>query len=338
MQKSAASPKRRIGSAWVLVLVGICIAVSLFGWYIAGILQNINPDSTPAPDPFPVTDIVYGGRSTLGFIDADGSDQATFDFMVSMPTMASYWGMPYITGDDKTLLVTSTNHPGQIGSVFVAHPGEIAVDCKWWGVARLAADQLHILVETEQGLEEYSPDDCGTGKAAQKAYPGVFGALSPNGEYSAEVRQYLDGTPIEPRVIIHQIAAGEERDIGEGDFPAWSRDGQWLAYTGADGLYIVENTPNSVPRRLVALETPGADIGHVAYGYYQEYQYNPPIASWSPDGQWLVYHVYSEELKEDPAYAGQHYFIFKVNVERGEEVKLLDGGISPFWRWPVEGQ
>ena len=59
-------------------------------------------------------------------------------------------------------------------------------------------------------------------------------------------------------------------------------------------------------------------------------------ATLSRDGQWLVYHVYSRNLvaPDAGAWAG-HYSIFKVNVNTGETTKLLDGGYSPSWRWPV---
>ncbi|MBN2118129.1 MAG: PD40 domain-containing protein [Anaerolineales bacterium] len=125
----------------------------------------------------------------------------------------------------------------------------------------------------------------------------------------------------------------------ERHFPVWSRDGRWLAYTGVDGIYIVQNNPNAPPSRLVPLESPEPSLS-VPPPVYQEYRYTeyyPPIASWSPDGQWLVYHAYSRDLvaPDAGAWAG-HYSIFKVNVNTGEATKLIDGGFSPFWHWPAE--
>jgi hypothetical protein len=165
--------------------------------------------------------------------------------------MNSTWSQPFITGDNKNIVVTSTGYgySGHVGSAFVAHAGEVAVNCKWWGVVRLAPDQMHILVETEQGLEEYSPDDCGTSNGPEKVYSGVFGALSPDEQYSAEGRPSSEGGG--PNIIIRQLKTGEERIVGEGTFPTWSRNGQWLAYTGKDGIYIIQNSPNTEPRHLV---------------------------------------------------------------------------------------
>lgn len=59
-----------------------------------------------------------------------------------------------------------------------------------------------------------------------------------------------------------------------------------------------------------------------------------PIVSWSPDGEWLVYHVPNESLKASED--GPYYSIFKVNVETGEPVKLLDNGLLHYWIWPAE--
>ena len=124
-----------------------------------------------------------------------------------------------------------------------------------------------------------------------------------------------------------------------GDFPVWSRDGQWLAYTGADGIYIVQNSLKAEPRLLVHLESPEPSISVPVpvYEYYPAKEYYPPIASWSSDGQWLVYHAHNTNPVDTHAGSwAKYYSIFKVNVNIGEVTKLLDGGYSPFWRWPVE--
>jgi hypothetical protein len=92
-----------------------------------------------------------------------------------------------------------------------------------------------------------------------------------------------------------------------------------------DGIYIVQNNPNAKPKRLVPLESPEPDVAAPVYKNYPPDHYYPPIASWSPDGKWLVYHMY---LGTDGEYS-----IYKVNVETGETTKLIDNGYSPSWRW-----
>jgi hypothetical protein len=93
---------------------------------------------------------------------------------------------------------------------------------------------------------------------------------------------------------------------------------------------------------LVVIESPEPSINTPVYQYNPPEPYYPPIVSWSPDGQWLVYHVYNESLKikqrSRPFSFIQPYSIFKVNVATGNETKIIDGGMYPYWRWPIESQ
>jgi hypothetical protein len=335
MEENITSSKRKTSSIWKIVLVGFCLVLLLLCWQGLAMLRIIFSIPNPAPDPFPASDIVYGRISELGFINADGLDKGILTFLIEKKTLYSIWGRPLITKDSQTLIITDNNYP-QVGNIYIAHPGKVAVDCKWWGIARLAPDQIHILVETKQGLEEYSPEDCGTGNAPKRVLSGVFGALSPDEQYSAQHRWRVNGNANESNIILREIKTGEERIVGEGIFPVWSPDGQWLAYTGPDGIYIVHNTLNSEPRRLVVLESPEPSINTPVYQYNPPEPYYPPIVSWSPDGQWLIYHFFNESLKTDAKYTFKPYSIFKVNVTTGDETKLLDGGLSPFWRWPAK--
>ncbi|HMB23559.1 MAG TPA: hypothetical protein VKP08_12035 [Anaerolineales bacterium] len=57
--------------------------------------------------------------------------------------------------------------------------------------------------------------------------------------------------------------------------------------------------------------------------------------AWSPDGKWLVYHKWvgtDYNTGTDPSSNA----IYKLNIKTGEEIKILDGGIYPYWRWSVE--
>lgn len=286
-----------------------------------------------APKRFPQTDIVFKATGMLGFVNADGSNLTMVPFKMAYTDFVTTWGTPIITGNNEALIVTFANYPGSIGKVFIARRGEEARDCGWYGIARLATDGYHILLETLDGQEKYLPEDCGTGNTPKRTYSEVVGALSPDEQYSAEVERGEYEAYTSPNIIIHNLRTGEKRLIGEGYFPVWSRDGQWLAYTGADGIYVVQNSPNAKPKRLVALETPHPELGRTVYMEDKFELYYPPIASWSPDGKWLVYHEY--HLASETEFPSQ-YSIVKVNVETGETTKLLDGGYSPFWRWPAK--
>ncbi|MBN2118127.1 MAG: PD40 domain-containing protein [Anaerolineales bacterium] len=296
--------------------------------------QWVTSEPFTPPSSLPQTDIVYQRDEELGFVNADGLDVTTVPFRIPMKTLLSYWGLPFITGDNQTLVVTDHPYP-PIGNIYVVRPGQVAVDCEWWGIARLAADGRHILLETSQGQEKYLPEDCGTGNPPEKIYKDIFGPLSPDERLAAEVRAGSQQGTVS--LFIRDIETGEGRVIGEGRFPAWSRDGGWLAYTGPDGIYVVRNSPDAQPRRLVALEILHPEIGGKVYIDNPSVLYYPTMASWSPDGKWLAYHEYhSDPVDPSAQFAAKYYSIVKVNVETGETIKLLDGGFFPSWRWPAE--
>ena len=60
-------------------------------------------------------------------------------------------------------------------------------------------------------------------------------------------------------------------DINPGT-PAWSPDGSYLAFAGANGLYVIRRN--------------GTELGRVAKLYFGT---NPPTPSWSPDGRFLAF-------------------------------------------------
>jgi len=108
-----------------------------------------------------------------------------------------------------------------------------------------------------------------------------------------------------------------------------------VAYTGADGIYVVNATGASKSRLIVPHQNPD-ETQPLYRDNPQPSLFFPPIVAWSPDGQWLVYALYREGLGKDAVGSASFYAIYKVNVQTGQETKLIDGGLSPYWRWPVE--
>jgi hypothetical protein len=322
-----------------LVLLVFVVLISFMCWQGLGILRILLSIPNAAPNPFPASDIIYGEYWELGFIDEDGSDKGWYIFLVERSTIVSRWGRPMLMSDGQTLVIPDKSTPIVPTNNYVVRPGEKAMNCNWWGVVQLTPDRDKILVETKQGLEEYAPDDCGTGNPPQKVYQDVFGLLSPDKNYSTN-RQW----PPSNHIVIREIITGEEKIVGEGMFPAWSPDGRWLAYTGRDGIYLFEVASDEEPKRLVAVQRPDRD-GNLAVHHVDPYSlYYPPTVSWSPDGQWLVYHDFNEKLDKEissrPFFLqfqprSQPYSIYKVSISTGEKIKLMDGGINPFWRWDV---
>jgi len=101
--------------------------------------------------------------------------------------------------------------------------------------------------------------------------------------------------------------------------PAFSPDGQWIAYTSNDGIYLIR--PDGSENHQIVK----SDV--VNPGFW------PPVASWSPDGQWIVYHRCTLNDQERCRFNIEDSTIFKYNIETGEIVLLVEGGVNPFWRW-----
>ncbi|MCL4527871.1 MAG: hypothetical protein M1282_00465 [Chloroflexi bacterium] len=319
-----------------LISVTACFVIAFAGFEF---LRSYFPPAASAPGKFPDANIVFNAGWKLGFINADGSGVTIIPFRLTTSSM-EVWGQPRITGDNKTLIVINSLYPVGIGNIFVTHVGGNALNCSQWGTSsiQLAGDQQHILIDTQQGLAEYLPSDCGTNRAPIKLYNGIYGVLSPNEQYSANI-EWAGENPNQPMIVIREIGSDNSRKIGPGDFPAWSRDSQWLAYTGADGIYIINIKSNSEAKRVVALQNTDPDKGSKYPLYLEDSSpsvYFPPMVSWSPDGQWLVYHLHRAEAGRDSRGDPSFYSLFKVNIITGEETKLIDGGLSPYWRWQAQ--
>ena len=132
-------------------------------------------------------------------------------------------------------------------------------------------------------------------------------------------------------IFVMNLQTGDKQVIAEGINPAWSPDGEWLAYTALDGIYLVRR--NGTERRQLLdwsayWPEPWAWYHwHVDDLYYQPQGW-PARPEWSPDGKWIVYHRPVGQSGGE-----QKFAIFKLNVETGEEVKIVDDGINPHWRW-----
>ncbi len=120
-------------------------------------------------------------------------------------------------------------------------------------------------------------------------------------------------------VVVVDLESGKEQVVGHGLAPAWSRDGEWLAFIGVDGIYIVRKD-GSQKRQIVAIDEKEMSPRPGDTGLWER----KFTVSWSPDGLWLVYH------RLNPAGPAS---IYKVNVESGVETEIFQGGAYPDWRW-----
>lgn len=303
-----------------------------------------------APENFPQRDIVFqraaswgyeeGGHS-LGFVNADGSGLAVVEFralyigwaVASYPvwspdgsTMVFRAGEPSRPGSGNLMVVRrgKVRHcPGETfgwGRAFFLKGDEEVLAGTWVDGFRAAVINMEdcevVRIYSNEGEEEYLVDP----------------AISPDGQLLAFVRWRREFPPTSPDIIVLDMISGAQMLVGQGCHPSWSPDGQWLSYTGQvydarrrdyiiEGIYIVARDGGQ--KRKVA-------SCHLAN--CNDWYPWPPAPSWSPDGQWLVYHW----CMVSPCTGGTeaaNYSIFKVNVETGEEIKIVDGGLNPYWRW-----
>jgi hypothetical protein len=282
---------------------------------------------------YPSSEILFISEKGMGFINPNGADPSfvTVDRGLSL----FFWGKPMITSDGMQviLLGSQASYPVQAGNIYIAKPGTSPFHCKQWGRSSisLSEDQKHVFAESEQGIMKHAIKDCGKDTNPTKIYEGIFGKLSPDEKFVAQVNWVAERQAM---INVKNIETGKEIIVMEGNLPAWSRDSQSLAYTGIDGIYVFHIAKAEEPQKVATHLSPtGPD-----YPLYYERSpwYYPPVASWSPDGRWLVYHVYGSTTPNQAAISVSVYDIYNINLVTGEKTKLFGGGIFPFWRSPAD--
>jgi hypothetical protein len=310
---------KHIRNAILLVgVVGLCLLGIVV--VLASRRQAIRPVISGA---LPDRDIVFSvAPGTLGFIQADGSGYATRTVTSGswlpferFPTYVSgvTWGqngqglvgryplgqpivagIPFTISEAGTVSVCPPSNSWPVGTdrVWGLPNGELLTSSHYPGRPDEVVTVDMITCQPVKTLYQSPMWNVSVVEAAQSSqgWLAVFGDV-PRGDLSVD--QVLILSPDGTRYTIDGAA-----------YPAWSPDGNWLAYSADDGLYIADPT--------------GSQRSSIRLGLHP---YVRP--SWSPDGQWLVY---------DQPYAGQSA-IFKVDLDTQTEVLLHVGGYLPDWRW-----
>lgn len=303
-----------------------------------------------SPDQFPATEIVFQTavhplmeeEVSIGFVNADGSEEEylsiTAPGVVGMEASPAY---PLITSDNLLLIMRGMPDTGAPGRLAAYLPGRLAEVCSddrsaVIGPVTLTHDEEHVvagILEPPSRIAVFDLEAClaggfepGEGVHTVLDIPdqyvpcfGAGAALSAGSERLA----FSDCASEEPTITVLTLATGEGTSLGPGIAPSWSPDDSSIAYRGPGGISVADANGGNV--RVV--------VEYIVPREPGRYEALPAYPSWSPDGDWLVYHkCLSITGSRDDCRKTQEFAIFKVNLETGQEVKIVDGGLNPYWR------
>jgi len=287
----------------------------------------------PVP-AFPDTDIVYLNnlsRTELGFVNQDGSAK---QFIEMGPRLSkSVW-----SADGKTLYLLETGQGvdggGDISIWKEGKRKHTCIDPDWVGFTNFAGfipSSRSRAIVTSHYFQIWLIDiqKCQKIEVLVDKIDSYYndiridiygGSLSPDGKYLLYTKEVLHyGGKYEYSILKLDLVTRETISIGEGINPRWSPDGSKVAYLQLDGIYVML-ADGTQPRRIIThdfLDDP--NLG--------SFSIITPEPNWSPDGEWLIYHLW---IHRSPGNNGAD--IFKLNIASGEEIKVADDGLYPYWR------
>jgi hypothetical protein len=133
---------------------------------------------------------------------------------------------------------------------------------------------------------------------------------------------------VDGNVVFTRIAGGKKKIfefspangivklIGEGFGSSWSPDGTQFVFTGNDGLYISDGEGKSIQKAIDLTAYYPVEDGAIVWDAW------PPMAVWSPDGRFLLYH------RKD----GGTYDLVKFQLSTKIETVIFQGGMYPDWK------
>jgi len=316
---------------FVFLILVICISTSWLVYYVV-----LSP---PIP-LYPDTDIVFlveSSRTELGFVNQDGSDKSILDFKTKV-------SKPFWDKDGKTLyLLENIYQAVGFGRISVWKESQRKYSCSNWenesniatfdNIAGFIPNSPANAIITSHYNQIWLVDmqSCKKVKVIIDEYDNLNkgagvsisgGSLSPDGKfllYTRETNRNLQNAV--HAILKMDLSNGETIAIGEGANPRWSPDGSKIAYLQLDGIYVM-SADGTQAKRIVA-----HDMRNDASSNGKEFDIVHPEPQWSPDGNWLIYHLWVFQSKDS-----SDADIFKLNIATGDEIKVADDGLYPYWR------
>jgi Tol biopolymer transport system component len=104
--------------------------------------------------------------------------------------------------------------------------------------------------------------------------------------------------------------------VSSGFGATWSPDGTQFVFTGSDGLYISDAEGKSIQKAVDLTAYYPVKDGAIQWDDW------PPMAVWSPDGRFLLYHRLNNGT----------YELVKFEIAEKTETVIYQGGMYPDWR------
>lgn len=275
-------------------------------------------------EPFPDREIVYSKNlQTIVFVDPDGSNPVEVKFEHWTGQNWYHLRHPLWSKNGTRIYFLTEWSMFFVGPGYPAYweEGELLHQCKNLGAAYqieemddamvfiLTKDDKVILADLEQceviktvlDFSEWGED-----------YFSCLRGIS----YSAVGENLLYGRVLqkEDKIVRLDMKTGQSQVLGQGIAPAWSPDGQAIAYIREDGVYVM-NADGSDSRKLTE------------HGWFDELNYGPVTEErglrWSPDGEWVIYHWDDDVLGK--------YVIYRIEVASGKQ-EVIGTGFFPDWR------
>lgn len=288
---------------------------------------------------FPNTDIVYQAKDVdspvVGFINADGTNNDILDIglYANEPTWSNDGSTIYFrqqAGDSGYLQPS-------IGKISMWQERVKSCDNDLSIRSQIIPLNIHeILISNGFKISKVDADSCREKDiildywipSSTNRYS-IFGfSVSRDGRYIIYSEAYLPQPGSNPpdnqrqyKIKIMNLISNEIIEVGEGINPSLSPNNELIAFVWYDGIYIM-NIDGSERRQIVQYQTTWMP---------KSFKLNTPIPRWSPDGEWIIYHKCNFNAQGYCSHTS-NYSIFKSRVSDGKEIKLVDGGLYPYWR------